>query len=152
MCSSVALRMFTLLFNHHQQASPESSPTARPWPSPFHLLPLWLGYSRDFMSEWFAQSCLTLWNPMDWSLPGSSVHGILQARLLDWVAISFSRNKLINLCESHPVVSNFLCLPFTSNIFGSESESHSVVSYSWICVTPWTIQSMEFSRPEYWTG
>ena len=100
--------MFTLLFNHHQQASPESSPTARPWPSPFHLLPLWLGYSRDFMSEWFAQSCLTLCNPMDWSLPGSSVHGILQARLLDWVAISFSRNKLINLCESHPVVSNFL--------------------------------------------
>ena len=30
-----------------------------------------------------------------------------------------------------------------------ESESHSVVSYS---VTPWTIQSMEFSRPEYWSG
>ena len=38
-----------------------------------------------------AQSCLTLCNPMDCSLPGSSVHGILQARLLEWVAISFSR-------------------------------------------------------------
>ena len=33
------------------------------------------------------QSCLTLCNPVDCSLPGSSVHGILQARLLEWVAI-----------------------------------------------------------------
>ena len=38
-----------------------------------------------------AQSCLTLCNPMDCSLSGSSVHGILQARVLECVAISFSR-------------------------------------------------------------
>ena len=38
-----------------------------------------------------AQSCLTLCDPMDCSLPGSSVHGILQARILEWVAIFFSR-------------------------------------------------------------
>ena len=37
-----------------------------------------------------AQSCLTLCNPMDCSLPGSSLHGILQARILEWIAISFS--------------------------------------------------------------
>ena len=37
-----------------------------------------------------AQSCPTLSNPMDYSLPGSSVHGILQARVLEWVAIAFS--------------------------------------------------------------
>ena len=37
-----------------------------------------------------AQSCLTLRDPMDWSLPGSSVHGIFQARVLEWVAIAFS--------------------------------------------------------------
>ena len=36
------------------------------------------------------QSCPTLCNPMDCSLPGFSVHGILQARTLEWVAISFS--------------------------------------------------------------
>ena len=36
------------------------------------------------------QSCPTLCDPMDCSLPGSSVHGILQARTLEWVAISFS--------------------------------------------------------------
>ena len=36
------------------------------------------------------QSCPTLWDPIDGSLPGSSVPGILQARTLEWVAISFS--------------------------------------------------------------
>ena len=35
--------------------------------------------------------CPTLCNPMDCSLPGSSIHGILQARILEWAAISFSR-------------------------------------------------------------
>ena len=40
-----------------------------------------------------AQSCLTLCNPMDCSLPGFSVHGILQARILEWVTISFSRGS-----------------------------------------------------------
>ena len=38
-----------------------------------------------------AKSCLTLCDPMDCSPQGSSVHGILQARILEWVAISFSR-------------------------------------------------------------
>ena len=37
-----------------------------------------------------AQSCLTLSNPMDCSLPGSSIHGIFQARVLEWGAIAFS--------------------------------------------------------------
>ena len=36
------------------------------------------------------QSCLTLWDPVDCSLPDSSIHGIFQARVLEWVAISFS--------------------------------------------------------------
>ena len=39
------------------------------------------------------RSCLTLRDPIDCSLPGSSVHGILQARILEWVAISFSRGS-----------------------------------------------------------
>ena len=39
------------------------------------------------------QSCPTLYDPMDCSLPGSSVHGILQARILDWVAMPFSRGS-----------------------------------------------------------
>ena len=39
------------------------------------------------------QLCLTLCDPMDYSPPGSSVHGILQARILEWVAIPFSRGS-----------------------------------------------------------
>ena len=39
------------------------------------------------------QSCPTLCDPMDCSPPGSSVHGILQARILEWVAIPFSRGS-----------------------------------------------------------
>ena len=41
-----------------------------------------------------AQSCLTLSDPMDCSLPGSSVHGIFQARILEWGAIAFSELNL----------------------------------------------------------
>ena len=40
-----------------------------------------------------AQSCPTLSNPMDCSLPGSSVHGIFRARVLEWGAIAFSNDK-----------------------------------------------------------
>jgi len=40
-----------------------------------------------------AQSCPILSDPMDCSLPGSSVHGIFQARVLEWVAIAFSIRK-----------------------------------------------------------
>ena len=58
-----------------------------------------IGMKTDFFSspvcvtlKWneVAQSSLTLCNPVDCSLPGSSVHGILQARTQEWVAISFS--------------------------------------------------------------
>ncbi|XP_059733212.1 zinc finger protein 677 isoform X2 [Bos taurus] len=40
-----------------------------------------------------AQSCLILCDPMDHSPPGSSVHGIFQARILEWIAIPFSRRS-----------------------------------------------------------
>ena len=39
------------------------------------------------------QSCPTLCDPMEHSLPGSSIHGIFQARVLEWDAISFSRGS-----------------------------------------------------------
>ena len=40
-----------------------------------------------------AQSCPTHYNPMDYSLPGSSIHGNLQARILEWVTIPFFRGS-----------------------------------------------------------
>ena len=42
-----------------------------------------------------AQSCLTPSDPMDCSLPGSSIHGIFQARVLEWGAIAFSNREAI---------------------------------------------------------
>ena len=41
----------------------------------------------------FTKLCLALCDPTNCSLPGSSIHGILQARVLEWVAISFSRGS-----------------------------------------------------------
>ena len=50
-----------------------------------------------------AQSCLTLHDPMDCSLPGSSIHGIFQARVLEWGAIAFSINSL-TIVNSWPIM------------------------------------------------
>ena len=46
-----------------------------------------------FLKVKVAQLCLTLRDPMDCSLPGSSVHGIFQARVLEWLAFPFSRGS-----------------------------------------------------------
>ena len=54
-----------------------------PFPSPMHE-------SESEVTQW----CLTLSDPMDCSLPGSSVLGIFQARVLEWVAIAFSEYLL----------------------------------------------------------
>ena len=62
---------------------------ATPWTAA-HQAPPSMGFSRQ--ECWSGVPlCPTLCDPMDCSLPGSSVHGILQARILKWIAISFSR-------------------------------------------------------------
>ena len=52
---------------------------------------LWSSWSLMMLLH--AQSCPTLYDPMSYSPPGSSVHGISQARILEWVGISFSRGS-----------------------------------------------------------
>ena len=52
-----------------------------------------LGNPMDRGYSEVAQSCPTLCDPMDCSLPGSSVHGIFQALVLEWIAISFPRGS-----------------------------------------------------------
>ena len=74
----------------------------------------------------------TLCNPIDGSLPGSPVPGILQARTLEWVAISFSNA-------------------------GKRKVKGKSLSLVWLLATPWTAAyqappSMGFSRQEYWSG
>ena len=74
------------------------------------------------------QSCPTLCDPIDSGPPGSAVPGILQARTLEWVAISFS-----SACKWKVKVKS--------------------LSPVWLLATPWTEeQSMGFSRQEYWSG
>ena len=78
------------------------------------------------------QSCPTLYDPRDGSPPGSPVPGILQARTLEWVAISFS-NAWKWKVKGKPL------------------------SRVWLLVTPWTAvyqapPSMWFSRQKYWSG
>ena len=78
------------------------------------------------------QSCPTLCDPIDGSLLGSSVSGILQARILEWVAISFS------------------------NAWKWKAKVKSL-SHVWLLATSWTTvyqapPSMVFSRQEYWRG
>ena len=78
------------------------------------------------------QSCLTLCDPMDGSPPGSTVPGILHARTLEWVAISFS-----NAWKWKVKVKSLSCV--------------------WLFATPWTAAHqapppMGFSRQEYWSG
>ena len=78
------------------------------------------------------QSYPTLCNPIDGSPPGSSIPGILQARTLEWVAISFS-----SAWKWKVKVKSLSCV--------------------WLLATPWTAAyqtppSMGFSRQEYWSG
>ena len=54
---------------------------------------LWSEYVLETFILMHVELCLTLCKAMDYSLPGSSVHGILQVRIQEWVAIPFSRQS-----------------------------------------------------------
>ena len=63
---------------------------------PINILKMFACQRKDFSLKCYAlvsQSCPTLFDSLDYSLPGSSVHGILQARILEWDAIPFSRGS-----------------------------------------------------------
>ena len=86
-----------------------------------------------------AQSCPTLSDPMDCSLPGSSIHGIFQARVLEWGAIAFSliRADVVTSGEvlyvSYLFLCNFLCcimLEISSHLSSSLLISSSAECYS----------------------
>ena len=82
-----------------------------------------------------AQSCPTLSDPMDCSLPGSSVHWIFQARIVEWVAISFSIFHLY-LSAAAAAASLQLCPTLCDPIDGS----------------PQAPLSLGLSRQEHWSG
>ena len=75
---------------------PELQQPFKTWGARLRLRPTcwrWLSRIMAAPGVLVTQSCLTLCDPMDWSLPGSSVLGILQTRILGWVAIPFSRGS-----------------------------------------------------------
>ena len=63
-----------------------------------------------------AQSCPTLSNSMDCSLPGSSIHGISLARVLEWAAIAFSEETIgVPIIQGNCTVMSYKCLHFIVN-------------------------------------
>ena len=104
-----------------------------------------------------AQSCQTPSDPMGCNLPGSSVHGIFQARVLEWVAISFptgSSRPRDRTCVSH-IVGRPFTVWATREVHRCEVLSR--FSHIQLFVTLWTaacqaLLSMGFSRQEYWSG
>ena len=69
-----------------------------------------------------AQSCPTLCNSVDYSLPGSSIHGILQARILEWVATAFSRglSRSKDWTRVSSITGRFLTIWDTKKAYGGE--------------------------------
>ena len=63
-----------------------------------------------------AESCPALCDPMDCSLPGSSVHGVFQARILKWVAISYSQPRIKPMSPAFPAwkTGSFTTIPVAS--------------------------------------
>ena len=80
-------------------ATPETQPTRlpRPWDSPGENTGVGCHFLLQCMKvkseSQVVQSCPILRNPMDCSTPGSPIHGIFQARVLEWGAIAFSHEK-----------------------------------------------------------
>ena len=116
-----------------------------------HQAPLIPGILQARTLEWVAISFTNAWKwkvkgtslsrvrllcspcePMDYSLPGSSVHGIFQARVLEWVAIAFSA-----MCSKHPYILELtsLLVMCSSDGFVAQSWFKTFASYSnsWSC-------------------
>ena len=91
-----------------------------------------------------AQSCLTLSDPMDCSLPGSSVHGICQARVLEWGAIAFSKSCLehMNLfCILIVILIVKLCISTCSGALWGFARSFSIIPNA--CCKTWHVENIQ---------
>ena len=118
-----------------------------------------LNCKRNVHSKSF-QSCLTLCNPVVCSPSGFSVHGILQTRILEWVAMTSSRESLwprdwtCIFCDSCIAGRFFKVDSLLLSHWGSPLVTAMKVKVSpfQLFATPWIIQTMEFFRPEYWRG
>ena len=104
---------------------------------------------------WLTQLCLSLHDPMDCGLPGSSVHGIFQARILEWAAIPFSRD--LPSPGNEPRSPALKADPLPSEPPRKPSKKWKFLSCVRLFETPCTVRhqaplSMEFPREEHWSG
>ena len=83
-----------------------------------------------------ALSCQVMCECMDCSPPGSSVHGILQARILEWVAVPFSR--IPSPPRDQASVSCIAGGFFTSELLGKPHHFKYIWTYIWLCISWWT--------------
>ena len=87
----------------------QSTRLPRPWDSPGKNTGVGCHFLLQCMTvkseREVTQSCPTLSDPMDYSLPGSTIHGIFQARVLEWGAVAFSRMNLPPLFRSEELES-----------------------------------------------
>ena len=123
-----------------------SPPGPRPWDSPdkntgvgCHCL---LQCMKVKSENEVTQSCLTLRNHMDRSLPGSSVHGIFQARVLEWGAIAFSLPLtscvLLGMCMSlrRPQVLRLYSVRFSCSVVSDSLRPHELQHSRPCCPSP----------------
>ena len=89
------------------------------------------------------QSCPTLSDPMDYSLPGSSVHGIFQARVLEWVAIAFSHQDSMSMLFPGQEYWSGLPFPSARNIPDPGKEP---TSPAWEAFPAWLVDSLPLSH------
>ena len=122
-----------LILCHPLFLLPPTPPSIRVFSNESTLRMRWPKYwNFSFAAAKSLQSCPTLCDPIDGSPPSSPIPGILQARTLEWVAISFSNAWKWNVKVK-------------------------LLSRVWPSATPWTAAfqapaSMGFSRQEYWSG
>ena len=104
----------------------------RPWDSPGKYTGVGCHFLLQCMKvkseSGVAQSCLTLSNLMDYSPPGSSIHWIFQARVLEWCAIAFSISPIRRLCVEIQLLYFTNCLMWVNFVPQSPS-----FSKFWMC-------------------
>ena len=132
----VSLLSLELIILNASRCTSATSPSRRYYftVSPNIMVPEHLNI-KPFIIKWrseVAQSCPTLCNPINCSVPGSSVHGIFQATVLEWIAISFSRGS--SQPRARTQVSGIVDRGFT--VWATREVYYKVVFIFWFILEP----------------
>ena len=151
--SSELLNLSSAVSTHSLTCAPHTPPDLLTTPLVTHSLI----YSKDSTivgSCSVTQLCPTLCNPMGCSSPGSPVHGIFQARVLEWIVISFSMGSSWSMDWTlvSSLAGGFLTTSTTWEATILLLLLLSRFSRVRLCATPQAPLSLGFSRQEHWSG